>query len=359
LEVIASVRDAAYKKRTESNRDLKAKESEASRLGADAIALATAAPLEAPAVAPLEEAAEAAKTSLGALHYRQEQASAQSRKTASQRARVQELRVRAATARLSAGERTPSPDVESIDLELEASHKRVEQARKVLGEAESALETAKARKALCDLRNATFDEALQESDRLNLQADQLDAALAESAVEPVGAEELAMAERGEADARADLDAARLGAAAHAKALDAAGLASTAAKAAETAKEESARLDAIVKALTEDAPAALLGACDGIPGLGLDGDDVLLDGVRLDALCGAEQVRFCVEVARRANAKSKILVVDGLERLDGEQMDVFVREATRGDYQLIATRVDRGDVVIESLSPDAANDQAAE
>ena len=65
----------------------------------------------------------------------------------------------------------------------------------------------------------------------------------------------------------------------------------------------------MRSLTEQAPAELLAQCDGIPGLSLDGDDILLDGVRLDSLCGAEQVRFCVEVARRANAKSKILVVD--------------------------------------------------
>lgn len=113
--------------------------------------------------------------------------------------------------------------------------------------------------------------------------------------------------------------------------------------------EQTKLDAAVKTLTKDAPSELLAKCDGIEGLGVDGDSVTLDGKSLDALCGAEQVRFCVEVARRANAKSKILVVDGLERLDPEQLDVFIQEATRDGWQLLASRVDSGDVVIEAIS----------
>jgi len=115
--------------------------------------------------------------------------------------------------------------------------------------------------------------------------------------------------------------------------------------------EAADLDETVKRLTKDAPADLLRTCEGIPGLALEGDEVKLDGKSLDMLCGAEQMRFAVELARRANEKIKILVVDGLERLDPELMDVFVAEATRDGWQLLATRVDRGDVVIEALARD--------
>lgn len=131
------------------------------------------------------------------------------------------------------------------------------------------------------------------------------------------------------------------------------LATDAAKAAHRARAEADRLDAIVRALTDAAPLALLGQQPAIPGLTLDGEDVLLDGVRIDALSGAEQMRFAVQVAKRLNAKAKLLVCDGLERLDPDQLEAFVREATADGWQLLGTRVDRGDVVIEGLAPDDA------
>lgn len=123
--------------------------------------------------------------------------------------------------------------------------------------------------------------------------------------------------------------------------------------AEKATAEAKRLDAIVRTMADDAPAALLKASNGIPGLTLLGDDVAWQGVALGSLCGAEQVRICVEISRRLNARAKILVVDGLERLDPEQLDVFLAEATRDDWQLIASRVDRGDVVIEAIEAEEA------
>lgn len=110
-----------------------------------------------------------------------------------------------------------------------------------------------------------------------------------------------------------------------------------------------RLDAIVATLRNKAPAELLARSGGIPGLTVEGDDVRLDGVSLDGLCGAERVWFAVQVAKRLNAKSKILVVDGLESLDPDEMEAFVKYATDGDWQLLATRVDRGEVVFEALS----------
>ena len=92
------------------------------------------------------------------------------------------------------------------------------------------------------------------------------------------------------------------------------------------------------------PCSLLAAADGIKGLSIDGDEVLLDGVALDQLSGQERLFFAVEVARRLNAKSKLLCVDGLEVLDAEHRRMFIERATKDGYQLIATRVadDGGD-----------------
>lgn len=117
-----------------------------------------------------------------------------------------------------------------------------------------------------------------------------------------------------------------------------------------AQADAAALDRSVKALADDAPAALLAAADGIRGLSIDGDEVLLDGVALDQLSGQERLFFAVEVARRLNAKSKLLCVDGLEVLDAEHRRMFIERATKDGYQLIATRVadDGGDPVAKPI-----------
>ena len=108
-----------------------------------------------------------------------------------------------------------------------------------------------------------------------------------------------------------------------------------------------QLDVIVKRLTDEAPRAIANA-DSIPGLKLDGESVTLDGVGLDTLCGAEQMRLCVEIARRASAKARFLVVDGLERIDEEQFDAFVREATKGGWQLFGSRVTKGGFELQHI-----------
>ena len=95
---------------------------------------------------------------------------------------------------------------------------------------------------------------------------------------------------------------------------------------------------------------MLAAADGIKGLSIDGDEVLLDGVALDQLSGQERLFFAVEVARRLNAKSRLLCVDGLEVLDAEHRRMFIERATKDGYQLIATRVadDGGDPVAKPI-----------
>lgn len=357
LEVVAGVREAAYRTRTEANRKAKEAHVEATRLAQYAETFGDVAAHPVPELAPLQDAAKVAADEMVALEARAKQAERQGKATESQRARVQELRARAATARLQVGERTPQPEWEAILLDVEASAKRVAALEAQLREAEQACDAAKDRLAKAETINAAFDKALSEADDLNIKADELETALAQAAVEPVTDEEV---DNAQGRAKYAADELRMAVAHHElvrKATVAQEAADKATAIADQAKADAARLDAIVQALTEDAPAALLAACDGIPGLGLDGDDVLLDGVRLDALCGAEQVRFCVEVARRANSKSKILVVDGLERLDPEQLDVFVTAATRDDFQLIATRVDRGDIVIEAIQPDVKEEAA--
>jgi hypothetical protein len=50
---------------------------------------------------------------------------------------------------------------------------------------------------------------------------------------------------------------------------------------------------------------------------------------VDQLNTAAQMRFALDVAKRLNAKSKIVLVDGLERIDDEQRAAFVAHAIEG------------------------------
>lgn len=116
-----------------------------------------------------------------------------------------------------------------------------------------------------------------------------------------------------------------------------------------AKTRADALDRAVKTLSTRAPAELMAASNGIPGVSLDGDEIQLDGVSIDRLSGAEQMKLAIEIARRANVKSKVLIVDGFERIDADQREVFAQLATADGYQLIATRVTRGDLDVQPIA----------
>lgn len=132
----------------------------------------------------------------------------------------------------------------------------------------------------------------------------------------------------------------------------------ASKAASTGQRKAEQLTRVIDHFRTELPKQLIGSTSGIEGLQIDGDRILLDDVDLDACSGREQLRFAVEIARRSNAASKILICDGLETLDPEQYVEFVREATRDGFQLIGTRVDAGGIVFEHLSPEGSQHESA-
>lgn len=354
LEVVATVRDAAYRKRTDKNKEAKTAENElvAARKAAESIQ----APSEAPDLDRLENESAAAAARVAGLESRQAEAVRQEQAVAGRREKVEALRQHAETIRSST---RPVSDEELLEATeaVRSSQITVARIRTELEAAEAQLRSAQ--KAAIGL-HADREQQQAEAERaqsVEQQADELEAAMASVAIQPVPKVELEAARINAATAR---DLLGQGRADH-NAVRELRLARSKVDGAEAKvaaiREEAERLDVIVKALSNDAPAELLSQAKGIDGLSLDGDEVLLDGVRLDALCGAEQIRFCVEVAKRANSRSKILICDGLERLDGDSLDVFVAEATRGGYQLLATRVDRGDVVIEALEAESETERA--
>ena len=118
--------------------------------------------------------------------------------------------------------------------------------------------------------------------------------------------------------------------------------------------EAARLlDSEVKTLTDSLPAALFAEAKGIPGLTLDGPTIRVDGRPLDALSSGEQMRFAVDLAKRLST-SKILMLDGLERIAPAAQEEFLAAACVGGFQVFATRVADGALVLDHLELEAAN-----
>lgn len=115
---------------------------------------------------------------------------------------------------------------------------------------------------------------------------------------------------------------------------------------------SGALTGALKEISERLPARLMAEQSGIPGLRVTGETIYVDDVNLDGLSGREQLMLSVEVARRAN-RSGLIIVDKLEAIDPDHLDEFVRAATKDGFQLLATRVERGDVVLEHLAPEDA------
>lgn len=340
LDVIERARKIVYDRRAEANAKAKASKAEADRLAAEAAGIA--APESAPSVDDATEALERARQRFADLRSQERQAvEAEARQEASRR-RIVELREKAETG-ISMGV-SPKCDKIEADVAVHSAEAKVASVREELERAESWLRETRERANAIAAAVAEWEGKFRAAEDAAHAANELESALDASAVPRVDPEEIAAAEAAGHEAAKALDSAK--AAELAKA--AAYRAEVAADIAKRQQEAADDLDEQVKALTNDAPAALLAASDGIPGLTIDGDAVFLDGVNIESLSGAEQMRFTIEIARRANAKSKILVVDGLERVDLDQMDAFVAEATRDGYQLLATKVDRGDIVIEAI-----------
>lgn len=357
LEVVAKIAAQAYLKRTEVNKLAKAAQADAARLAQDAATAAQNAPQEAPELAPLLATSDAARQALAAIQERARQADAAALRTQAQRDKIAALRAQASSK--VAGQTTVSQ--EQIDSARNLVSFWADRVKTIEGELASARATHADAIRDCDTivraSEAVKASQLAAAD-LERQADNLEEAIAQAVVAPVTPQEVDAAMTAAQAAAQALDDATKSATAWRLAQECAKAAEQAAAQAAEVKALAERLDSTVKALTDQAPAELLASADGIRGLTLDGDDVLLDGKRLDALSGEEQMSFCIEIARRANSKSRILIVDKLEQVDPEQIDRFVQEATRDGYQLIATRVERGDMVLEAIEP-AQEVEAAE
>lgn len=345
LEVVAQVREQLAEIRKGVNADLKIDRARVEevdrRLAVTPTTTATGTAAEA------EEAQLAASRELANARDAARRAASHQERTAKTRDQIAQLRKLGADGH-AAADAIDVPDAVALDEAQTRCHKRIEEAKAALRVLEDEWsKLGRAAQASIDAaarRQAMHDAAKGQEDN----ATALETAL-EAGAEPAPTPEaIAALEQAVSTSHGNLNAARMAEAYRQTQADREALVTT-----ERARSEAAgRLTGAIEALTKKAPAELLAESKGIDGLEiLEDGGIALNGVAMDALSGMEQLRFAVEIARRANSMARILIVDGLERLDPDQIQTFIRAATADGFQLIATKVDRGDVVIESISLD--------
>jgi DNA repair exonuclease SbcCD ATPase subunit len=355
LEVIERLRLRAYDSRTAANRTAKEADEALGRAESLAKANRGVVPAGAPAFDVAKAAAEKTTAALNEARSRLALAKTAEERSAGLRQQVADWRAEAAFLEERA-ETGPSESMaKSAFTEWEDAASIVRELEAKLVSARARLEKATDRKAELDKQLADAEAAAKRAAELVSQADKTEAGIA-AAADSITEEDVKAAEAADSAALSLLFAAGQ----RAKAEDAEAARDAAREAAAAAQKEADRLDAVVKKLTVDAPAAILAETPGMPaGIALDGDEVKLDGVSLDRLCGAEQMVLAANIAKRLNPNVGFLVVDGLERLDPEQLEAFVASATADGRQLFGSIVDRGELVLAAIETDTAAATAAE
>ena len=349
LEVLARRYGEVYAARALANRAAE----ESARKAKEAAAHAEANPVRAvPSVEEAESEVARARATLAALVADTTAAEKAATRSASARARIAEMREMADGQDRLAAEQPQvfDEDVRALDTEVERVDALVIAAEKALAELRAERSRAQTQRDTAEAAMIRRVGMLTHARQLRTQADELEAALDGAAPRAPTADDVAAARADEEAARLLLKDAHDGAlrrqlAATADALRTQALADQA---------QAAALTAAVKALAKDAPAALVAATPGLEGLALNGDTITLGGVSLDGLCGAEQLRFAVDLAKRLGegAPLRVLTVDGLERVDPEHLDAFVAHCVEGGWQLIATLVERGELTFRQLEEGA-------
>jgi AAA15 family ATPase/GTPase len=105
-------------------------------------------------------------------------------------------------------------------------------------------------------------------------------------------------------------------------------------------QEATKLDGVVKKLTKEVPEDLIKKAKlPVEGLTISGDDILIGGISIDNLSSSEQLKFGLQVVRALNGEFKVICVDGIETLDAETFEAFLKEIENDDYQYFVTRVE--------------------
>ncbi len=99
----------------------------------------------------------------------------------------------------------------------------------------------------------------------------------------------------------------------------------------------AELDKYKIELLADLPVAGLEIADG---------DIVFNGINFDRVNEAEKVKIAVQIAKLRAGELGIICVDGIEKLDQENFDLFKAEMLKTDLQLFTTRAQVGEFTHE-------------
>lgn len=94
---------------------------------------------------------------------------------------------------------------------------------------------------------------------------------------------------------------------------------------------------------------LEGADLPLPGLSVEGGELLYNGAKCDCMSGSEQLIVATSIVRRLNPECGFVLLDKLEQLDGDTLNEFGGWLESQGLQAIATRVSTGDecsIIIE-------------
>ena len=347
LEVIHKARDVTYAQRTDANKLAKSTKAAWEAASAEAKRLGKAAPVGITIPLPGEEQKPiaAAREALAALEQRKLQAAEQEHKALGTREKIAKLRKDAVDLETHGQVVPPLSEWTALCEKVDSATIEVSRLKRELVQAEEALEESRSAAIEYKRCQEAGNENTRQMSEMRRQAADLEASLASVAIAAPGEAELeaARAELNKAHAHAMLVC--RGREAH----DALAYAAKLGDEMADAQNAAAALDAIVETLTNVAPAELMARTEGIKGLTFTDDGgIALDGVALDLLSGQEAIDFCVRVAKRAHPKCKLLTADKLEQLDPESLEAFVKMATADGWQLIGTRVEAGEMVIELL-----------
>ncbi len=107
----------------------------------------------------------------------------------------------------------------------------------------------------------------------------------------------------------------------------------------TAVKEADKLDAIVNKLAKEVPQELIAKAKlPVEGLTITENDVLINGMSLDNLSASEQLKFALNIVRKLNETFKVINIDGIERLDSETFESFLKEIENDEFQYFITKV---------------------
>lgn len=87
----------------------------------------------------------------------------------------------------------------------------------------------------------------------------------------------------------------------------------------------------------------------IPGLEVKDGKIYFNGVILDQVNTAEQMKLAIKIAALKSKPGDPIIVDGLECFDAKNMAAFERIAEKSPYQFIFTCVGNGPLKVESLA----------